>query len=79
MANDGGGKPLTRAEQRQLANVRVQVEQLRRESRITRAPLDTTVKSFVDFILEKETSDPLLMKKDNLKCGCFPVLSMLSE
>ena len=63
---------MNRAEQRQLANVRVQVDQLRRESRISRTPLDATTKNFVDFILENETSDPLLQKNDEPRCGCLP-------
>lgn len=67
---------MNRAEQRQLANVRVQVDQLRRESRISRTPLDATTKNFVDFILENETSDPLLQKNEDPGCGCLPSMSI---
>ena len=64
-----------RAEQRQLAATRVLVEQLRREARITRVPLDETTREMLEFVAEREAADPLLQKNDPDGCPfmCLPI------
>ena len=51
------------------------VEQLRREARITRVPLDETTREMLEFVAEREAADPLLQKNDPDGCPfmCLPI------